>query len=44
LTCGVCRNFEETVDGLVEVCNVFKARSFDQASFSVVGPAVVFTP
>jgi hypothetical protein len=36
-------NFEESVDGFVEVGYGFEARCLDQATFRVVGPAMVFT-
>jgi hypothetical protein len=36
------RNFEEAVDRFVEVGNVFETRCFNQVSFRVVGPAMVF--
>jgi hypothetical protein len=35
-------NFEESVDGFIEVGYGFEARCLDQATFCVVGPAMVF--
>jgi hypothetical protein len=42
LACGMSGNFEESVDGFIEVGYGFEARCLDQATFCVVGPAMVF--
>jgi hypothetical protein len=44
LSCGMRCNFEEPIDGFVEVGDAFEVRSFDQATFGIIGPAMVFTP